>query len=73
MGKHIIDVRRTNEEKVTRSYCGKKLSEWHFNFQDATHAITSIQADTFVQPCKACVKKLIKILSEVSDELRKED
>lgn len=65
--KHITNVRETNSngnnwEIIT--YCNKTLSSMEWSFTDLEHASSSNQAGSLIRPCKNCVKKAIKILTE---------
>lgn len=64
---HVIDVRTSNINKVKTSYCGKAIAMFDFSFVDPTHAISSIQANSYAQPCNDCIKSMISILNEGSE------
>lgn len=61
---HVRDVRTCNIEKREVSYCGVPVTRWDKPFEDATHAIATIQSGNMLQPCPDCVAKMIEILKQ---------
>lgn len=60
--KHIISERTSNENNSKTSYCGKKLTQFDWAFQDAEHAINSIKSGSYIEVCENCKKEIIKTL-----------
>ena len=64
MSKHVIKYEYRDGERLARhdveTWCGRspKFAEWLF--QDAQHAILSIEQGSLNQPCKLCIKAIIK-------------
>lgn len=63
MSKHIIKYEYRDGVKLAKHeieiWCGHspKFAEWLF--QDAQHAILSIEQESRIQPCKRCLKAII--------------
>lgn len=63
MAKHIIKYDYRDGVKLPKNeveiWCGytPKSSDWLF--QDAQHAILSIEQESRIQPCKRCIKAII--------------
>ena len=64
MTKHIIKYEYRDGVKLAKheveTWCGyvPQFSDWLF--QDAQHAILSIEQESRIQPCKRCIKAIIK-------------
>lgn len=64
MSKHVIKYEYRDGKRLARhdveTWCGHspKFAEWLF--QDAQHAILSIEQGSLNQPCKRCIKVIIK-------------
>lgn len=64
MSKHVIKYEYRDGKRLARhdveTWCGHipKFAEWLF--QDAQHAILSIEQGLLNQPCKQCIKAIIK-------------
>lgn len=68
MKKHIIKYEYRDGVKLARheieTWCGyaPQFSDWLF--QDAQHAILSVEHESLNQPCKRCIKAIIKIAED---------
>ena len=64
MPKHVIKYEYKDGVKLTKPvlWCGREFKFNQFNFQDAQHVALAVGGS--VQPCKACIKAIIKQLSE---------
>lgn len=64
MARHIIKFEYRDGIKLKRhelvTWCGMSAGNWYF--QDASHAILSIDRGTAISPCKKCLKKLKGII-----------
>ena len=64
MTKHIIKYEYRDGVKLARheieTWCGyaPQFSDWLF--RDAQHAILGIEQESRIQPCKRCIKAIIK-------------
>lgn len=72
MSKHIIKYEWNDGVKLKRyeiiTWCGAKPQPWMF--QDAQHAIISIEKDSYVLPCKNCIKAILRVLTAENNEIK---
>jgi hypothetical protein len=61
MSRHVIKYKYNDGVKLKKpeAWCGKLLDN-NFAFQDAQHV--ALAAGGSIQPCKNCIKKIIKAL-----------
>ncbi|MDF3570895.1 hypothetical protein [Enterobacter cloacae] len=68
MSKHIIKYDHRDGVKLakheTETWCGHKpqFSDWLF--QDAQHALLSIEQGSLLVPCKKCLKAIVKVAQQ---------
>ncbi|MGM5670077.1 hypothetical protein [Enterobacter cloacae] len=60
--KHIIKFPLENNKK--ESWCGAVISPTEWAFEDAQHALLSIEQGSLVQPCKECLKAIVKVAQQ---------
>lgn len=69
MGKHVIKyeyrdgVRLPKHETVT--WCGGKVEWADWLFQDAQHALLSVEQCSSLEPCGECMKAIIAVAEKV--------
>lgn len=69
MAAHIIKFEYKDGVKLKRhelvTWCGTPAGNW--GFQDAQHALLSLDKGTAITPCRKCLKKLQAV---IADELK---
>lgn len=60
--KHIIKFPLENNKKD--SWCGAVISPTEWALEDAQHALLSIEQGSLVQPCKECLKAIVKVAQQ---------
>ena len=64
MPKHVIKYEYREGEKINpaEAWCGRKVKSYDWIFQDAQHVALSVGGS--IQPCKSCIKAIIKELNK---------
>jgi hypothetical protein len=44
------------------SYCGVRISQLEWYFEDASHAILAIEQHSLIEPCEKCLKRIKEII-----------
>ncbi|EOW7592847.1 hypothetical protein ACOE72_000784 [Escherichia coli] len=69
MPKHIIKFAYRDGVKLlphqVETWCGHQPIQFEWLFQDAQHALLSIEQGTLLVPCKNCLAAIIKTAQEV--------
>ncbi|EBD4403630.1 hypothetical protein CU481_12100 [Salmonella enterica] len=70
MSKHIIKYDYREGVKLPKheieTWCGHRPGSSEWLFQDAQHALLSIEQGTLLVPCKNCLAAIIKTAQEVN-------
>lgn len=66
MKNHVIKLTHVNGKPLPTeiSWCGKSILYYDFCFQDAQHALLSVEQNTTAQPCKHCLNAIRKVINE---------
>ena len=64
MSKHVIKFTYDDGKKLSKPilWCGRESMGYEFEFQDAQHVALAVGGS--IQPCKNCVKAIIKELEK---------
>ena len=69
MGKHIVKYDYKDGVKLAKhereTWCGHNPEWTDWLFQDAQHALLSIEQGSLQAPCKECLKAIINVAAKV--------
>ncbi len=70
MANHIIKYDHDDGKKLPRhkriTWCGRKPNNW--SFQDAQHALLSLDQGQLAQPCRSCLMKMKLVINAELNE-----
>ena len=68
MGKHIVKYDYRDGVKLAKhegeTWCGHQPQSADWLFQDAQHALLSIEQCSSVEPCKECLKAIVRVVQK---------
>lgn len=68
----IVKYEYADGMKLTNptSWCGKSLAAMEWKFQDAQHAILSVEQNSLVVPCSKCMENIAKVVDGFVEKVK---